>query len=154
MKYLYFCIISSFVFLALSCSTPYQPKGLLGGYTDNKLYENCYKVSFWGNQHTNPEDVDKYLMYRCAELAQEKGYDYFAIISEKRDNKRQQNSIRGSRQSTGGNNKSGGSARSNVKWTEYDFNYIIMLCGEVTEIANKTYNAPEILQELAVIIDK
>ena len=72
MKYLFNCLISIAIFLLINCSTPYQPKGILGGYTDKQLDENCYKVSFWGNQHTKPEDVDKYLMYRCAELSQDK----------------------------------------------------------------------------------
>jgi len=126
---------------------------MLGGYTDKQLDENCYKVSFWGNQHTKPEDVDKYLLYRCAELSQKKGYDYFSIISEKRYFNRQHNTTGGSRQGYGGNNKSSGSVRSNVQWTEYDFNYIIMLCDEEKKIDNKTYNAPHILQELAVFIN-
>ncbi len=62
MKTFYFCIISSAFLLFFNCSTPYQPKGLLGGYTDTHLRANVYKVAFWGNQHTNPEDVDKYLL--------------------------------------------------------------------------------------------
>ena len=154
MKYLFYCFISIAIFLLINCSTPYQPKGILGGYTDKQLDENCYRVFFWGNQHTKPEDVDKYLMYRCAELSQEKGYDYFVIIDKERGFTKQRQSISGSRQTSGGNNKSSGSSRSIVQWTEYDFNYIIMLCDEVKKIANETYNAPEILQELSVIIDK
>ena len=154
MKILFFCCISISSLLLINCSTPYQPKGMLGGYTDKQLDENCYKVSFWGNQHSKPEDVDKYLMYRCAELSLEKGYDYFVIIDKERDFTKKHENVGGSRQSSGGNNKSGGSARGNVQWTEYDFNCVIMLCDEVKEIANETYNAPQILQELAVIIDK
>lgn len=148
MKYLFYCFISIAIFILINCSTPYQPKGILGGYTDKQLDENCYSVSFLGNQHTKPEDVDKYLMYRCAELSQEKGYDYFVIIDKERDFTKQRQSISDSRQTSGGNNKSSGSSHSNVQWTEYDFNYTIMLCDEVKKIANETYNTPEILQEL------
>ena len=154
MKYLLYCIISIAIFLLINCSTPYQPKGMLGGYIDKQLDENCYKVSFLGNQHTKSEDVDRYLLYRCAELSNEKGYEYFSIIGENRDCKKQSNIVSGSRQGSGGNNKSSGSARSNVQWTEYDFNYIIMLCDEVKTIANETYSASEILKELAVFINK
>lgn len=67
-----------------SCSTPYQPKSMLGGYSEVKILDNLYRVQFEGNQHSKPEKIQNYLMYRCAELTQEMGYDYFAIVSEER----------------------------------------------------------------------
>ncbi len=75
-----FLIVGFFV----NCSTPYQPKGMLGGYSDEKILGNLYRVEFEGNQHSKPENIQNYLMYRCAELTQEMGYDYFMIISEER----------------------------------------------------------------------
>lgn len=76
-------ILFSFVFI-FSCSTPYQPKSMLGGYSEVKILDNLYRVQFEGNQHSKPEKIQNYLMYRCAELTQEMGYDYFAIVSEER----------------------------------------------------------------------
>ncbi len=84
MKYLkLFTLFLFFIFLA-NCSTPYQPKGALGGHSEEKILTNMYKVKFEGNQHSKPEIIQNYLMYRCAELTQEMGYEYFTIISEER----------------------------------------------------------------------
>ena len=84
MKFLkLFTLFLIFIFLT-NCSTPYQPKGALGGYSEERILENLYRVEFAGNQHSKPEKIQNYLMYRCAELTQEMGYDYFAIVSEER----------------------------------------------------------------------
>jgi len=154
MKYLYFYCISILLLLLINCSTPYQPKGILGGYSEKQLDNNCYEVSFWGNQHTNPDDVDKYLLYRCAELSQDKGYEYFAIIGESRDCKKQRHFVGGSRQKIGGSrNNRGGGVGGNIQFYEYDFSYIIMLCDEVKSISNDTYSSSKVLQDLAVFIN-
>lgn len=155
MKKLQCCIILSIFLIVLNCSTPYQPKGLLGGYSDTHLNGNLYKVAFWGNQHTNPEDIDKYLLYRCAELSQEKGYDYFAIMDKEIDSSRQRIKVGGSRQWTGyHSNKSGGSVIGSIRWTEYDFNYVIKLYDEVQTAVHNTYYAPGVLQELSAFVNK
>jgi hypothetical protein len=70
--------------LLSNCSTPYQPKNALGGYSEEKIIDNLYRVEFEGNQHSKPEKIQNYLLYRCAELTQEMGYEYFAIISDER----------------------------------------------------------------------
>ena len=72
-----------FVFLT-NCSTPYQPKGTFGGYSEEKILDNLYRIEFEGNQHSKPEKIQNYLLYRCAELTQEKGYAYFAIVNDER----------------------------------------------------------------------
>ncbi|MEE9573574.1 MAG: hypothetical protein V3W20_11035 [Candidatus Neomarinimicrobiota bacterium] len=155
MKQLCYCIIfCTFLFL-IKCSTPYQPKGLLGGYYDTHLNGNLYKVSFWGNQHTNPEDVGKYILYRCAELSQEKGCDYFIIINKERESNRQQVKVGGSRQRSGHDGKKdGGSVYSPMNWTEYDFNYMIKLYDSKPNEENKSSYAPKIIQELSAFVKK
>ncbi len=65
------------VILVYNCSTPYQPKGALGGYSSNQLKANNYKVSFKGNQHTSAEMVFDYLLRRCAEITIEEKGNYF-----------------------------------------------------------------------------
>ena len=57
---------------------------MMGGYSEEKILSNMYKVEFEGNQHSKPEMVQNYLMYRCAELTKENGFEYFAIVSEER----------------------------------------------------------------------
>jgi hypothetical protein len=68
--------------LVCNCSTPYQPKEALGGYSSNQLNENNYKVSFKGNQHTTAEAVFDYLLRRCAEITIEEKGKYFIIYED------------------------------------------------------------------------
>ncbi len=68
--------------LVYDCSTPYQPKGALGGYSSNQLIENNYKVSFKGNQHTTAETVFDYLLRRCAEITIEENGKYFIVYED------------------------------------------------------------------------
>ena len=73
--------------IALGCSTPYQPLGYRGGYFDLRLDSETYKVSFRGNGNTSSEKVENYLLFRCAELTAQNGFDYFAIIDSKAENR-------------------------------------------------------------------
>jgi len=67
--------------LALSsCATPYQSAGFRGGYTDIQLDSNTFQVTFRGNAYTRRQSVETYLLFRCAELTAEAGYDYFIIL--------------------------------------------------------------------------
>ncbi|HEY1229736.1 MAG TPA: hypothetical protein VGF26_20695 [Ramlibacter sp.] len=64
--------------LALAaCSTPYQPKGANGGFTDHRLGAGQYSVEFTGNGNTSAALVANMFMYRCAELTVRDGYDVF-----------------------------------------------------------------------------
>lgn len=74
------------VMLALAlagCATAYQPEGATGGYTDKKLADDTYRVSFNGNGYTSRQAVEKYFLYRCAELTLKHGYAYFQVFSAK-----------------------------------------------------------------------
>ena len=65
----------------LGCAKPalYQPMQDEVGYGQQQLEENRYKVWFAGNRATPRETVENYVLYRCAELTLEKGYDYFVL---------------------------------------------------------------------------
>ena len=67
--------------LALSACvspTPYQPVDpKSGGYSEERISENQYRVVFRGNAHTRPEQVEQYLLRRAAELTLKEGYDWF-----------------------------------------------------------------------------
>jgi len=67
--------------LLLGCATPYQPKGWGGGYSAIQLDSNTLRVTFKGNGHTSRERVDTFLLYRCAEITVQRGYDYFITVS-------------------------------------------------------------------------
>lgn len=70
----------SLLFLFAACATPYQPSGLAGGFTDSQLDANTFRVGFRGNGYTPRETVEDYLLYRCAELTVERGFDHFVIL--------------------------------------------------------------------------
>lgn len=67
--------------LLIGCSTPYKSAGLTGGYSDVQLSKDIYKVSFRGNGFTSNEKVQDYLLYRCAQLTDSKGYKYFIVLA-------------------------------------------------------------------------
>ena len=75
-------IIIILILSLIGCSTPYQPKGALGGYSSEKIGKNTYRVEFIGNQHTKTVEVFENLERRCAEIAIENGYDFFIIYED------------------------------------------------------------------------
>jgi len=68
------------VLIVQGCATGYKKVGFKGGYSEIQLDENVFKVSFRGNAYTGREKASDFALLRCAELALEKGFEYFAII--------------------------------------------------------------------------
>jgi hypothetical protein len=64
---------------ACETPTPYQPRGEQGGYTDQRLGENRYRVTFTGNAATQREIVETYLLRRAAEVTVQSGYHWFVF---------------------------------------------------------------------------
>ncbi|HUJ74355.1 MAG TPA: hypothetical protein VL359_05825 [bacterium] len=65
---------------ACSSSTPYQPDTGRGGYAEQAISPDTVQVSFHGSSAT-PADLERdMLLYRCAEIARQQGYDTFQII--------------------------------------------------------------------------
>ena len=66
---------------ACATSTPYQPdvrgQRATGGYSEQRLGENRYDVTFRGNTLTKRDRVEGYLLYRAAELTVQNGFDSF-----------------------------------------------------------------------------
>ena len=52
-----------------------------GGYEDSKLQEDSYNVTFSANGFTSPTTAKNYLMYRCAEITVQNGYDFFVVVT-------------------------------------------------------------------------
>lgn len=72
---------------ASSGPTPYQPAGAnySRGYTETKLEDTRYRISFKGNQLTERETVENYMLFRAAELTLQSGYDTFTIVNRDTD---------------------------------------------------------------------
>jgi hypothetical protein len=60
-----------------ACTTPYQPDGTLGGYSETPLASNAFKVTFRANGYTSVEQATDFTLLRAADLTLEKGYAYF-----------------------------------------------------------------------------
>lgn len=79
MRFLSLILVSG---LLSACATSYQPQGYSGGYTDMKLGKDIYQVSFKGNGYTGSDRVNRFFLRRCAELTQQQGYEYFALVNQ------------------------------------------------------------------------
>ena len=70
-------------------ATPYQPltKGsaVAGGFTDQQLDADHFRVTFQGNSLTDRETVETYLLYRAAELTVNQGFDWFEMVDRHTD---------------------------------------------------------------------
>jgi len=67
---------------ACATPTPYQPvgtSGSAGGFAEQRLTENRFRVSFQGNSLTKRDTVENYLLFRAAELTELQGYDWFRL---------------------------------------------------------------------------
>jgi len=78
---------------ACETATPYQPlrKGAAtaGGFADQKLDDNRFRVTFAGNDLTARETVETYLLYRAAELTVAQGFDWFETVDRHTETDRQ-----------------------------------------------------------------
>jgi hypothetical protein len=74
---------------ACTTATPYQPnikgQAVTGGYSDQRLEPDRYRVTFTGNSLTSRETVEGYLLYRAAELTLAQGYDWFTVVDRQTD---------------------------------------------------------------------
>src|SRR5688572_16406254 len=81
--------LCALVLAACATPTPYQPnvqgQSTSGGYSDARIEENRFRVTFSGNSLTSRETVETYLLYRAAELTLSSGYDYFIIADRQTD---------------------------------------------------------------------
>lgn len=71
-------------------TTPYQPASQGGGYgfSEQRIEENKYRVTFRGNASTTREQVENSLLYRAAELTLQLGFDHFILLESDTDAKR------------------------------------------------------------------
>lgn len=69
------------VLACIGCATPYQQASFMGGYKDAQIDSNTASVSFRGNAFTSKQAVQLDLLYRCAQVTLQDGFDYFRIIN-------------------------------------------------------------------------
>lgn len=75
---------------ACATSTPYQPADKGGyGFSEQRIEESKYRITFRGNSSTSRETVENGLLYRAAELTVQTGFDYFIMLeSDTEESKR------------------------------------------------------------------
>lgn len=77
---------------ACETATPYQPLGARGthasgGYADQQIETNRWTVSFVGNDSTPRPTVERYLLFRSADLTIRQGYDWFTTVDRNTERK-------------------------------------------------------------------
>ena len=79
--------VSALALAACATPTPYQPAGAgpYGGYSEQRLESDRYRVTFAGNSVTSREQVEMSLLLRAAELTVQDGYDWFATVNRATD---------------------------------------------------------------------
>jgi hypothetical protein len=79
------CAVITLAFSLGSCASQYQAESFLnlteGGFSEIELESGLWRVTFQSNPETTDETVQVYWLYRCAELAIQKSFDGFAILS-------------------------------------------------------------------------
>jgi len=86
--------LASSALLVAGCATEttYHPATGQGfgrtGFSDHQIEPDRFSVTFAGNTVTSRETVEKYLLFRAAQLTLQHGFDYFVMAN--RDTDRQQ----------------------------------------------------------------
>ena len=74
---------------ACATETPYRPATGSGfnrtGFSERQVETNRFLVTFAGNSVTDRDTVERYLLYRAAELTLQHGYDYFVMVDRETD---------------------------------------------------------------------
>jgi len=75
------CLALALSACATAVGTSYAPAGKNGyGYSETRIEEGRYRISFAGDGATPVETVEDYALLRAADLALEGGYDWFRVI--------------------------------------------------------------------------
>ena len=61
------------------CATSYQSRGLTGGYSDRRIDDSAYVVTFRGKGGASRDRIYEFWLYRCSELTLSHGYALFAV---------------------------------------------------------------------------
>lgn len=87
--------LASSTLLVAGCATEttYHPAVGQGfyrtGFSEVQIEPDRWRVSFAGNTVTSRQTVEKYLLFRAAQLTLERGYDYFVMADRNTDRQQQ-----------------------------------------------------------------
>jgi len=76
------CTASAVILTACATATPYQAASTPGGFdgfSQTMIENDRARITFGGNSLTKRDTVENYLLYRSAEMAVERGFDYFVL---------------------------------------------------------------------------
>lgn len=80
---------STLMVAGCATETTYRPATGQGfnrtGYSDRQVEPGRFLVSFAGNSVTSRDTVERYLLFRAAELTLQNGYDYFLMANRDTD---------------------------------------------------------------------
>ena len=68
-----------------SKAVAYQKDNGSGGYTEEKVNNDTYIISFDGNEHNKKDRNFDYALLRAAEIGERNNFDYFAVLSTVND---------------------------------------------------------------------
>ncbi|MDP1630045.1 MAG: hypothetical protein Q8L66_01335 [Caulobacter sp.] len=84
-------LVATTALSACATATPYQPnirgQSVSGGFSETRLEANRFQVNFSGNTLTSRETVERYLLFRAAELTVDQGQDWFSLVERQTDRK-------------------------------------------------------------------
>lgn len=75
-------LAGALILAACATSTPYAPAAQSGGFgfSEQRIENNRFRITFRGNSSTARETVENSLLFRAAELTVQQGYDYFIVV--------------------------------------------------------------------------
>ena len=74
--------IAAAMLTACATATPYQPAsqpGAFDGFSQQMITDDRARITFAGNALTDRETVENYMLYRAAETALDRGFDWFEL---------------------------------------------------------------------------
>lgn len=84
-------LASAVALTACATPTPYKPiesnSRYATGFFDRQIENNRFIVTFAGNSVTSRERVERYLLFRAAELTLQNGGDYFSVVDRDTERK-------------------------------------------------------------------
>ncbi len=85
MKRVWIVVAAALTLTACETATPYQPltahtANTSGGFSDQQIEANRWRVEFAGNSLTSRQTVERYLLFRSAQLTLAQGYDWFQAV--------------------------------------------------------------------------
>ncbi len=133
-------VLSALVVLS-GCETPYQPNGLLGGYSDTELAPDLYRVVIRGDDIATFERIQDFALLRASELTLRHGFSYFAIINERNATSVSSVTIPGHADTTvQGNGQNSGNLYLNSNGASYSDTSSAYLNAQTTYTPPQTYH--------------